>query len=108
MGAKGKAHSFFTPNLELLAPDLVNLLQSCSAFVDPNLLALAGKQSTGLDGGAVAEPESVGENGEKEKRASKKRAAIPSLPEVVLPESSEDEAPRRKKPRPGKWQLAKT
>lgn len=39
-GNPSKVYSFFTRNLQLLAPDLVKLLEANKAWVDPNLRAL--------------------------------------------------------------------
>eukprot|EP00934_Nitzschia_sp_Nitz4_P002343 Nitzschia sp. Nitz4//scaffold98_size77359//54559//56250//NITZ4_005553-RA/size77359-processed-gene-0.19-mRNA-1//1//CDS//3329560772//2343//frame0 len=60
---KGQIYSFFTRNLERLAPDLVDLLKLNNAWVDPNLKELARKARGELLGEAATTP----------KRPSRKR-----------------------------------
>jgi ATP-dependent RNA helicase DDX5/DBP2 len=63
---KPTVYSFFTRNLRAMAPDLVQLLESNQAWVDPNLRALANETANGQTG------QTRRKNGQKKDTAAEK------------------------------------
>ena len=69
-GRRASVYGFFTRELRPLAPSLTSLLESCGAWVDPNLRELAAAQSGG--GGRDGDNEG-GDGGGRQQSSNRRR-----------------------------------